>query len=40
MLPFGLGGICFELQARATITSLTINLAFGTFVCDNGEDSC
>jgi hypothetical protein len=40
MLPFGLGGIHNELQARAPIMSLTINLTFGTFICDNGEASC
>ncbi len=40
MLPFSLGGIRNELQARPLIMSLIINSTFGTFVCDNGEASC
>jgi hypothetical protein len=40
MLPFDLGGTHLELQIRATFMNSTIGVAFGTFVCDNGEASC
>jgi len=40
MLPFGLGGIHLELLVRASFTSSTIRLAFGTFMYNNGEASC
>jgi len=40
MLPFGLGGICLKLQVRAPFMSSTIGVAFGTFMCNNGEASC
>jgi len=39
MLPFNHGGIHLELQARVPFTSSIIGLAFGTFMCDNGEAS-
>jgi len=40
MLPFGLGGSRWELLARAPFMNSTIGLAFGIFVCYNGEGSC
>ncbi len=40
MLPFGHGGICLELLAKALFKSSTIGSTFGTFMCNNGEVSC
>jgi hypothetical protein len=40
MLPFGLGGIHYKLLMRVPFTSSIISMAYGIFMCDNGEASC